>query len=108
MPLLSRDGFELLVRRPKFRIGLIDHFRRGAPERLLRWNSRKPALLGKFLVRRKIKLHQQFHFAVRGGFRFCCRKFAGSSSTFRRRLPSAFSFRSSSLSRLVGGRWFVG
>src|SRR5258708_23427103 len=68
----SGDGLELLVRRLKFRIVLMDHFRRSALERLLRGNPGKPALLGKLLVRRKIEPHQQSHFAVRGGFRFCC------------------------------------
>src|SRR5260370_22287542 len=62
--LKSLQRLELPVRRFKFRIAVMDDFRRGALERLLRRNAVEPALLGKLLVRRKIEPHQQAHFPV--------------------------------------------
>src|SRR6266581_1896671 len=91
----------------------MDHSRRSALERLLRGNPRKPALLGKLLVRRKIEPHQQSHFAVRGGFRFCCCLlcrcwFAGFFPCFGGRLSRGFFFRFSRRSRFFRRRWFLG
>src|SRR5260370_32377018 len=62
--LKSLQRLELPAYRFEFRIAVMDDFRRGALERLLRRDAVEPALLGKLLVRRKIEPDQQADFPV--------------------------------------------
>src|SRR5215472_4424903 len=62
------DVFELLVGSLKFRIVVMNDFRRRALEGLLRRNPRQPALLGELFVGREIEPHEHAHFAVHNGF----------------------------------------
>src|SRR5438093_1426478 len=100
----SHQSFKLLVRRLKFRVAVMDNFRRSALERLLGGDAVQPPLFGKFFVRRKIQPDQQADSSIGG----CCRFFCGRRARFRGgRFPLGlfrrFSFGFFRCRRLWGG-----
>ena len=80
-----RQSLKLLVCRLKFRVAVMDDFRRSAPKRLFRRDAVQPSLFGKLFVRRKIQPHQQADSPVGHRRRF----FSSGSARFR---GSRFAF----------------